>query len=209
MIVVAGKVEHGTTDHKIGKSVRKGHCLDRFQAKVVRREGRCDGCSEIARCLESARIRIRAKHFKALSEEVNEIATKAAARIKNPHPDRDAPSEKLIEQIDLDSAELNIKIAHVASIIACRSDMWVLAMYMSDNPTTQELEEFRMRTSPAHAVFTVPKRTVFGAAHDGVWLKVSLPLSRGKIFRKAPQIACPTWNDANLLLDPSVLAETI
>jgi hypothetical protein len=75
--------------------------------------------------------------------------------------------------------------------------------------TTQELEEFRMRTSPAHAVFTVPKRTVFGAAHDGVWLKVSLPLSRGKIFRKAPQIACPTWNDANLLLDPSVLAETI
>jgi hypothetical protein len=41
----------------------------------------------------------------------------------------------LIEQIDIDSAELNIKIAHVASIIACRSDMWVLAMYMSDNPT--------------------------------------------------------------------------
>jgi hypothetical protein len=97
VIVAGGKVEHGATDHNIGDGVWEGHCFDTFQSEIVRREFWRDRCGEATSCLESARIRIRSKHFEAFPEEVYKVASKAAARIKDPHPRCDALSEELIE----------------------------------------------------------------------------------------------------------------
>jgi hypothetical protein len=97
VIVAGGQMKYGTTDHNIGDGIWEGHCFDTFQPEIVHRELWRDRCGEVARRLESARIRIRSKHFKALPEEVYKVAPKAAARIKDPHPSRDAFSEELIK----------------------------------------------------------------------------------------------------------------
>src|SRR6202051_4401238 len=42
VIVAAGEMEHRAADHKVGKAVWKGHCFDRFLAKVGGWKCRCD-----------------------------------------------------------------------------------------------------------------------------------------------------------------------
>ena len=102
MIVVAGKVEHSTADHNVGESIWEGHCFDSFQSKVVRWEIWRDRCGEVTRFLESPRIGIHSKHLEPFPQEVCKVTTKAAACIKNPHPNRDSLSEELVEQVDVD-----------------------------------------------------------------------------------------------------------
>jgi hypothetical protein len=117
VIVAAGKVQDGATDNNVSESGWEGHCFDSFQSEVVHGESWRDRCGELTRCIESPRIRIRPKHFKAFPEEVYKVATRAAARIKDPHTGSDALPEELIEQIDIDPSELVVKVGHADSII--------------------------------------------------------------------------------------------
>lgn len=117
MLIVTGKVEYGATHHNVGEGVLKGHGFDRFQTKVLCREIWCDGCGEVTCCIKRPWIRIHAKHFKTLPQQVNQVAAGPASGIEDPHPGRDAAAQELIEPVDIDLAELVLKIGHVASII--------------------------------------------------------------------------------------------
>jgi hypothetical protein len=97
----------------------------------------------MARGLERARIRIYSEHFEALSEQIDDVSSRAAAGIEDPHSRRDTPAEKLIEQVDIDRSELVAEVDHEESIIQGRY-----------NPTKQSGTEFLGEATPCSYVFS-------------------------------------------------------
>ena len=52
------------------------------------------------------RVRVGAVDFVAFPEEVDEVPSAAAAGVDDTHSGRDAPLEELVEEVDVDLAEL-------------------------------------------------------------------------------------------------------
>jgi len=53
------------------------------------------------------------KDFIALLEKVNQVSAAAAACVENPHAGEDAATQELIKEVDVDLAELLVKVGHV------------------------------------------------------------------------------------------------
>ena len=63
-----------------------------------------------------------AEDLVAFPKKIHQVAPGAAARIHNPHAGSDAAAEQLIEQVDVDRAELLGKTAHRADAIGAHND---------------------------------------------------------------------------------------
>lgn len=111
-IVVAREVEDGAGDHDIGEGTREGHLFDGFHAKVAGRERRRERCGEAAYGLHGLRIGIDAKNLITFAEEIDEVAAGTTSSIEDPHPRHDAAAEELIEEVDIDLAELLLESEH-------------------------------------------------------------------------------------------------
>ena len=88
--------------------------LDRFDAEVIGRERRIELGGECTDALHRGRILVGGGDVVAASEEVDEVATAAAAGIDDVHAGCDAPAQELVEQVDVDVAELHAQVVHVA-----------------------------------------------------------------------------------------------
>jgi len=90
----------------------EGHLFDGLHAEIVCGTSRREGCGEAARALNRVRVGVHAEYLIPLPEKIDQVAPRSAARIEQPHPRPDTTSEKLIEQVDVDLAELLLKIGH-------------------------------------------------------------------------------------------------
>ncbi len=128
VLVVAREVEHGTAEHDVGEGVREGHRFDGLDAEVVWRNGRGQRCGEGADALDGSRVFIDAEDLVSLAQKVDEVATEATAGIEDAHAGRYAAALELIEEVDVDGAELFLKRGHrwhrnhtgLCSVVLCR-----------------------------------------------------------------------------------------
>jgi hypothetical protein len=102
VIVVTCEVEDGAADHYVGKMIREGHMFERLYSKIVRRQR----SGEAARGRNRLRIQIDAETFIPRGEKVVKVSPEPAARIEDFHAGPDTAAKELIEQIDIDLAEL-------------------------------------------------------------------------------------------------------
>ena len=113
--VIACEVQDGAAEHDVGEPIGERHLLDGLDTEVGlgkrRREPPGDGTHR----RERAGIGVDAEDLEAVPEEVDEVAAAAAAGVEDAHARRDASAEQLIEDVDVDLAELGLKIRHVAS----------------------------------------------------------------------------------------------
>jgi len=105
-IVIAREVKYCTAENYVGEMVRKGHSFQGFHAEIVHGEGRRQGRGENARGRDGLRLCVHAKDFISRGEKVMKISTETAARIEDFHARRNAAAQELIEQVDIDLAEL-------------------------------------------------------------------------------------------------------
>jgi hypothetical protein len=110
--VVAGEVEDGTAHDEVERVVGVGDGLDGLDAKIFRRKMGGEGGDESAGLGDGFGIVIGAEHLVAFAEEVDEIAAGTAARVENSHAGHDVAAQELIEEIDVDRAELLLEGGH-------------------------------------------------------------------------------------------------
>ena len=109
VLVVAREVEHGAAEHDVGEGVWEGHGFDGLDAEVVGRERRCEQGGEGADALDGNRVFVYAEDFASLAQKIDEVAAEAAARVDDAHARGYVAAQKLIEEVDVDSAELLLK----------------------------------------------------------------------------------------------------
>jgi hypothetical protein len=102
VIIIAREVEYGATNDHIGEMVREGHSFQRLRPEVVWRQR----WGETARGLHGPWVRVDAEDLVSRGKKVVKISTETAARIEDLHAGHDAAAQDLIEQVDIDLAEL-------------------------------------------------------------------------------------------------------
>jgi len=109
MIVVAGKVKHGAAQHYVREVVRKGHHFYGFYTKIVGRKRRRKRGRQAARVFHCLPIHVRPEYFVSVSQQVNQVTARAAPCLEDPPSRRDPAAQKLVEQVNIDLAELLLK----------------------------------------------------------------------------------------------------
>ena len=110
--VVAGEVQHGAADHDVGEGLRERVRLDGCDAEIAGRELGRQTRGQRLHGLDRGRVRIDAEHLEAAAQQMHEIASRSAAHVEHPHARRDAAAQQLVEQVDVDVAELFAQIAN-------------------------------------------------------------------------------------------------
>src|ERR1019366_8472497 len=78
--------------------------------KVVRGKRRCQSRRQAARVLDRARVGVHAENLVSLLEQINQVAAETASGVEDAHARRDAPAQDLVEQVNIDLAELLLKV---------------------------------------------------------------------------------------------------
>ncbi len=104
MAFVVGKMEDGTRDDEIERSIGEGHGLDGFAAEFFR-----------GKTGDPLGILIDGADVVALADEVTDVAAFAAAGVEDFHAGLDAAAEQLIDEVDVGVAELLLERGHVFS----------------------------------------------------------------------------------------------
>jgi hypothetical protein len=106
--VVSAEVEDGAAEDEVEGGVGVGDVFDGFDAEVVRGESG----KECAGVLDCCGILVRGEDLVAFTMEVDEVATGAAASVEDAHAGLDIAAEKLVEEINVDEAELFVEGRH-------------------------------------------------------------------------------------------------
>jgi len=110
--VVAGEVEDGAADDEVEGIGWVGDGLDGFDAEVAGREVRGEGSGESAGLGDGVGILVGGEDLVAFAEEVDEIASGTAAGIEDTHAGHDVAAQDLVEEVDVDLAELLLEGGH-------------------------------------------------------------------------------------------------
>ena len=108
--VVARKMQHGAADDDGGRPIRHRRPFNRLGAKVFWREGGRQPRGELAHGADGVGVLIDGVDVAASAQQIDEIAAPAAAGVEDTIAWRDAAAQQLIEQIDVDPAELGLEI---------------------------------------------------------------------------------------------------
>ncbi len=106
VVVVAGEVEDCAAEDDVEGCIGEGHTLDGFDAKVFCGKGGGQRCGESPGLLDGFWILVDAGDVIAFAEKIDEVATGAAAGVEDSHAGGDVAAAKLVEEIDVDGAEL-------------------------------------------------------------------------------------------------------
>ena len=111
VLVVAGEVEDGVAENYVEGGGGEGQGIDGFEVEVI--------CGEVggegADLCDGGRIVVCGKDFVAFIEKVNEIAAPAAAGVEDAHAGGDVAAKELVEEVDVDLAELLLEGWHGVS----------------------------------------------------------------------------------------------
>jgi hypothetical protein len=113
---VAAEVEDGVAVNEVEEGVREGCGLERFGAEVVCGETRRESGSEGASLVDGGRVVVDGEDLVAFAEEIDEIATGAAAGVEDTHAGDDVAAKEMIEEIDINEAELLLQGGHGSSV---------------------------------------------------------------------------------------------
>ena len=116
MSFVPRKVEDGVTDHHVCEAMGEIHLFDRAYAKVARRQVRCKLRRQGSDVCHALWTRVYGKDFAAFAEQMDQVSSVAAASVEDTHAGSDVSSQDLIEDVDIDLAEL---ILHVHRDFSC------------------------------------------------------------------------------------------
>jgi hypothetical protein len=110
--VVSCEVEDGAAEDEVEGIVGVGDGLDRFNAKVFCGEMGREGSDERTGLRNRFRILIGAEDLVAFAEEIDEVAAGAASGVEDSHAGHDVAAKKLVEEVDVDLAELLLEGGH-------------------------------------------------------------------------------------------------
>lgn len=96
--------------------------MDRFDAKVFGRKSGAQRCGESAGLLDRGGVLIDGEDLVSLAQKIDEVAAGAAACVEDSHAGCDVFAEELIEDVDVDGAELRLKGRHRSSVMICGED---------------------------------------------------------------------------------------
>lgn len=112
VIVIFGEVEYGVAYDYVGKSVWEGGLFKFFGAKAFGGERRREECGQMTHLFDGVWIGVRGEDLVAFLKEIDQISAGSAACIEDAHSRRDAAAEELIEEVDVNLAELMLKVEH-------------------------------------------------------------------------------------------------
>jgi hypothetical protein len=129
--VVAREVEDGVAEDDVEEGVGEGHGLDGFDAKVFGGEVGALRCRESAGLLDRRGVLIDGEDLVSLAQKIDEVAAGAGACVEDTHAGCDVAAEELIEEVDVDGAELFLKGGHGCSCMI-REGRYGCALWISD-----------------------------------------------------------------------------
>ena len=106
LLIVFREVQDSAAQHGIGERVRESHALDGLVPEVRLGQTWCELPRYGPDRRDRSRIFIHAKDVEAVLEEVDEVSAAAAPCVDYAHARGDAPTQELIEEVDIDLAEL-------------------------------------------------------------------------------------------------------
>ncbi len=112
VFVVAGEVEDCAAEDDVEGRVGEGHALDGFDAEVFCGQGWGERCGESPGLLDGCRVLVDGEDVVAFAEKIDEVATGAAAGIEDSHAGGNVAAEELVEEVDVDGAELLLERGH-------------------------------------------------------------------------------------------------
>jgi Family of unknown function (DUF6855) len=127
MIVIRCEMENSAADYDVGDGVGERHLFDGFDAKVFGWGTGRDAGSKLAHGGNGAWIRIDAENF-AMTEQVYQVAALPTPRVEDAHARSNASAQDLIEEIDVNRAELVDKGGHqdIRYYRKTMADKWTL-----------------------------------------------------------------------------------
>jgi hypothetical protein len=90
--------------------IREGHAFDGLDTEVRRWQMWRQTRSELLNARDRVRVCIGATYLIALAKQVDEIPAGPAASIEHSHARYDAAAKKLVEEVDIDLAELHSEV---------------------------------------------------------------------------------------------------
>ncbi len=109
LLLIAGKVQHGTTDHRAEAAVGKREAFDMLHAKSILRQIWRKPLGKRPHPRYRSRRGVDTIQIEAIAQKVDEVATVATACIEQRSVRSKTPLQKLIEKIDIDVAERLLK----------------------------------------------------------------------------------------------------
>ena len=110
MRLVAREMHDGAADDYVERRVGKRHAFDWLRSEIAGRQRGSEPRCELSNRADRRVVCIGAGHVEASAHEVHEVASAAAARVEDRHPVANASPMDLIEQVDVDIAELAAKV---------------------------------------------------------------------------------------------------
>jgi hypothetical protein len=104
--VVAGELADGAADDEVKGVVGIADGLDGFDAEVFRGKVGGESGDESAGLRDGLGTLIGGEDLVTFAEEIDEIATGAAAGVQNSYAWHDVAAKELVEEVDVDLAEL-------------------------------------------------------------------------------------------------------
>ena len=103
---IAGEVKYGVAEDDVGEGIGEGHLLDCAGLEIFGRQGGREHRGKLADVGDPFGVAIEGEDLAALAQQVDEVATVAAAGVEDPHAGLNIAAQNLIEDIDIDLAEL-------------------------------------------------------------------------------------------------------
>jgi hypothetical protein len=105
-MLVAGEVKDGVAENHIGEGVGKGHLLDGSDLEILRGQTSLERCGELADMVDGLSVLVDGEDFAAFAKQMDEVAAVATSGVENDHARNDVAAQDLIEDVDVDLAEL-------------------------------------------------------------------------------------------------------
>ena len=117
VLVIACEVEDGAADDYVGEIIRERHLFYEFNSKIVRGKSWRKLRGETTNLGDRSRVGVHAENLVSLSKQVDQVAPGSASGIEHAHSASNSATQELIEQIDVNLAELLLKVGHEAVLM--------------------------------------------------------------------------------------------
>ena len=107
-----GEVQDRAADDDVGERFGKRHAFDRLVTKVAGRQLRRECLRQALYRLDRRRVAVGSEDLIAGAQQKDDVAAAAASGIEDAHARPDSPAQQLIEQVDVDVAELFAEVVH-------------------------------------------------------------------------------------------------
>lgn len=110
LVFVAGEVQDRGAEHGVERCVGERQVLNGGDAEVFSGQAGVQRLGESADVVDTRGIGIDGEDPDAFAEQMDEVATVAAAGIENAHGGGEIAAQDLIEDVDIDGAELFLEV---------------------------------------------------------------------------------------------------